>query len=42
MIDIHTHILPEDMPDWGKKFNKPGFLRLDHDRSNCCAKMMID
>ncbi|TNV80426.1 hypothetical protein FGO68_gene3512 [Halteria grandinella] len=42
IVDIHTHILPEQMPDWGKKFGKKGFVRLDHDCSRDCAKMMQD
>jgi aminocarboxymuconate-semialdehyde decarboxylase len=40
-IDIHTHILPEKMPDWAAKFGYGGFVRLDHFKP-CCAKMMID
>lgn len=37
-IDIHTHILPENLPDWDKKFGKD-FIRLEHHKP-CCAKMM--
>lgn len=40
-IDIHTHILPEEMPNWAKKFGYGGFISLDHHKP-CCAKMMID
>lgn len=40
-IDIHTHILPEKMPDWAQKYGYGGFVRLDHHKP-CCAKMMID
>jgi aminocarboxymuconate-semialdehyde decarboxylase len=29
-IDIHTHILPEKMPNFVEKFGYPGFLELHH------------
>ena len=38
-IDIHTHILPEYLPDWAKKFGYGEFTRLDHHKP-CCARMM--
>lgn len=40
-IDIHTHIIPEHLPDFAKKYGYNGFVRLDHHKP-CCAKMMID
>lgn len=40
-IDIHTHILPQDIPDWKSKFGYGGFVKLDHHKP-CCAKMMKD
>jgi len=40
-IDIHTHILPKDWPDFKKKYGYGGFVELDHYK-HCCAKMMID
>jgi aminocarboxymuconate-semialdehyde decarboxylase len=40
-IDIHTHILPEHIPDWKEKFGYGGFIHLDHHKP-CCAKMMRD
>ena len=47
-IDIHTHILPEYIPDFKSKFGYGGFISLDHHPptgeagKSCCAKMMID
>jgi len=40
-IDIHTHILPEHIPNWKEKFGYGGFIKLDHHKP-CCAKMMKD
>ncbi|MEO6884500.1 MAG: amidohydrolase family protein [Bacteroidia bacterium] len=40
-IDIHTHILPEHIPNWKKKFGYGGFIHLDHHKP-CCARMMRD
>lgn len=40
-IDIHTHILPEVLPDFKKKFGYGGFISLDHHKP-CCARMMVD
>ncbi len=40
-IDIHTHIIPEQLPKWAEKFGYGGFVNLEH-QSNCQAKMMID
>lgn len=40
-IDIHTHILPEHIPDWKKRFGYGGFIKLDHHKTGC-AKMMRD
>ncbi len=38
-IDIHTHIMPEKMPNWFKKFGGGDFIWLEHHKP-CCAKMM--
>lgn len=40
-IDIHTHIIPERLPDLKKKYGYEGFIRLEHHKP-CCARMMID
>jgi aminocarboxymuconate-semialdehyde decarboxylase len=40
-IDIHTHIIPEHLPDFKKKFGYGGFISLEHHKP-CCAKMMVD
>lgn len=40
-IDIHTHILPEHIPDYATRFGYGGFVSLQH---HCpgCARMMVD
>ncbi|MFT7297440.1 MAG: aminocarboxymuconate-semialdehyde decarboxylase [Sphingobacteriales bacterium] len=40
-IDIHTHILPEKIPNFKEKFGYGGFIHLDHHKP-CCARMMMD
>jgi aminocarboxymuconate-semialdehyde decarboxylase len=40
-IDIHTHIIPEHLPNFKEKYGYGGFISLDHHKP-CCAKMMID
>lgn len=40
-VDIHTHILPEHIPDFRAKFGYGGFIHLEHHKP-CCAKMMRD
>jgi len=40
-IDVHTHILPRDIPRWGDKFGYGGFISLDHYKP-CCARMVRD
>ena len=41
VIDIHTHILPKDLPDLEKEFGYGGWIRLDHN-SNGTANMIKD
>ncbi|CAN5590431.1 amidohydrolase family protein [soil metagenome] len=40
-IDIHTHILPPDIPRWKDKFGYGGFISLDYYKP-CCARMLRD
>ena len=40
-IDIHTHILPREIPRWKEKFGYGGFITLDHHQP-CCARMLKD
>lgn len=40
-IDVHTHILPREIPRWKEKFGYGGFITLDH-HAPCCARMMRD
>lgn len=40
-IDIHTHILPENIPNFKDRFGYGGFIHLEHHKP-CCARMMMD
>ncbi len=40
-IDVHTHILPRQIPAWKRKFGYGGFITLDHYKP-CCARMIRD
>ena len=40
-VDIHTHILPRDIPDWKSKYGYGGFIKLDH-HASCRARMLKD
>lgn len=40
-IDIHTHVLPKDIPDFQERFGYGGFIKLDHHKP-CCARMLRD
>jgi len=41
IVDIHTHILPRELPKWKSKFGYGGFIQLEH-HSECCARMIRD
>ncbi len=40
-VDIHTHIIPEHIPNFREKFGYGGFITLDHHKP-CRARMMQD
>ncbi len=40
-IDIHTHILPKEIPNWKEQFGYGGFIKLEHHKP-CCARMLKD
>src|SRR5829696_4675790 len=40
-IDVHTHILPPNIPRWKEKFGYGGFITLDHHKQ-CAARMLKD
>jgi aminocarboxymuconate-semialdehyde decarboxylase len=40
-IDVHTHILPRDIPKWKDRFGYGGFITLDHYKP-CSAQMVRD
>jgi len=38
-LDIHTHIMPEKIPNWFQKFGYGEFIHLEHHKP-CCARMI--
>lgn len=43
-VDIHTHIMPEHIPDWFSKFGYGDFIHLEHQHKEgggCCNARMI-
>ncbi len=40
-IDVHTHILPKEIPRWKDKFGYDGFITLEHHKP-CRARMLKD
>ena len=41
-IDVHTHILPRDIPDWKNKFGYGGFIQLEHSGPGCALMKKDD
>lgn len=41
-IDVHTHILPRELPDWKAKFGVPGFMTVKPGAHTGCARMVFD
>lgn len=41
-IDIHTHIIPEKLPDWTARFGYGNFIRLEHHKPGCARMMQGD
>ena len=40
-VDIHTHILPKDIPNFNKRFGYGEFISLEHHKP-CCARMLMN
>ncbi len=40
-IDVHTHILPKEIPNWKRDFGYGGFIQLEHNVPGC-ARMIKD
>lgn len=38
-IDIHTHIMPEHIPNWSKEFGYGKFIHLEHNRPRYASMM---
>ena len=41
-IDVHTHILPRDIPNWKRKFGYGGFIQLEHSGPGCALMKKDD
>ena len=41
-IDMHSHIIPKNLPDWEKKFGYEGFIRLEHHKPSWANMMQGD
>ena len=41
-IDMHSHIIPKNLPNWEKKFGYEGFIRLEHHKPSWANMMQGD
>jgi len=41
-IDVHTHILPRQIPNWRQKFGYGGFIQLEHSGPGCAMMKKDD
>ena len=41
-IDMHSQIIPKNLPDWEKKFGYEGFIRLEHHKPSWANMMQGD
>ena len=41
-IDMHSHIIPKNLPDWEKKYGYEGFIRLEHHKPSWANMMQGD
>ena len=41
-IDVHTHILPRDIPRWKERFGYGGFIQLEHSGPGCALMQRDD
>jgi aminocarboxymuconate-semialdehyde decarboxylase len=41
-IDVHTHILPQNIPNWKGKFGYGGFIQLEHSGPGCALMKKDD
>ena len=41
VVDVHTHLLPPDLPRWKERFGYGGFIQLEH-TGPCRARMLKD
>lgn len=41
-IDVHTHILPRELPRWADRFGYGGFISLEHQPDGCACMVRDD
>jgi aminocarboxymuconate-semialdehyde decarboxylase len=41
-VDVHTHILPREIPRWADKFGYGGFISLEHQADGCACMLKDD